>query len=127
LVEPFGGLLATGLAKIRFSGYNRWPWIFFVKGAITVLFGLLTVSFLPHTPRQAKCLTEEVKVAAVARMNLDAHAASQASIVEGAKFSWLLARMAVPDVNTILLPLNISATITPIYSIHCFCRLSFPN
>lgn len=29
LSGAFGGLLATGLATIRFHGYNRWPWIFF--------------------------------------------------------------------------------------------------
>jgi MFS family permease len=29
LSGAFGGLLATGLAKIHHGGYNRWPWIFF--------------------------------------------------------------------------------------------------
>jgi len=29
LSGAFGGLLATGLAKIKYGGYNRWPWIFF--------------------------------------------------------------------------------------------------
>lgn len=29
LSGAFGGLLATGLATIRYNGYNRWPWIFF--------------------------------------------------------------------------------------------------
>ncbi len=31
LSGAFGGLLATGLAKIRYNGYNGWPWIFFSK------------------------------------------------------------------------------------------------
>lgn len=95
LSGAFGGLLATGLAEIRFHGYKRWPWIFFVEGAMTVLFGLLTIFFLPHRLVQAKCLTEAERVAAVARMKLDAHGASNASNVEGEKFSWRWARMAI--------------------------------
>lgn len=31
LSGAFGGLLASGLAKIEHGGYNRWPWIFFSK------------------------------------------------------------------------------------------------
>jgi MFS family permease len=29
LSGAFGGLLASGLAKIQVGGYNKWPWIFF--------------------------------------------------------------------------------------------------
>lgn len=32
LSGAFGGLLATGLARIRYHGYNSWPWIFFIEG-----------------------------------------------------------------------------------------------
>jgi MFS family permease len=32
LSGAFGGLLASGLARIRVGGYERWPWIFFSKG-----------------------------------------------------------------------------------------------
>ena len=95
LSGAFGGLLATGLAEIHFHGYKRWSWIFFVEGAITVAFGLLTVFFLPHTPMQAKCLSEEERKTAVARMELDAHGASSASNVDTEKFSWSWARLAV--------------------------------
>ena len=31
LSGAFGGLLATGLARINFHGYKGWPWIFFVR------------------------------------------------------------------------------------------------
>lgn len=103
LSGAFGGLLATGLAEIKFHGYNRWPWIFFVEGAITVLFGILTIFFLPHTPMQAKCLTEEERQAAVARMRLDAHGASSKSNVESETFNWHWARMAVLNWNTYVL------------------------
>ena len=120
LSGAFGGLLATGLAEIHYNGYNRWPWIFFVEGAITILYGLLTIFFMPHTPSQAKCLTEDEKAAAVARMKLDSHGASNASDVESERFSWLWARMAVLNWNTLLLSLNFFAIITPIYSFSLF-------
>ena len=120
LSGAFGGLLATGLAKIHFNGYNRWPWIFFVEGAITIAYGFLTIFFMPHTPSQTKCLTEDEKAAAVARMRLDAHGASSASDVESERFSWLWVRMAVLNWNTLLLSLNFFAIITPIYSFSLF-------
>ena len=120
LSGAFGGLLATGLAEIRFHGYNRWPWIFFVEGAITVLFGFIALFFLPNTPTQAKFLTEEERVAAVARMKLDAHGASTKSHVESEQFSWAWVRMAVLNWNTVLLSLNFFAIITPIYSFSLF-------
>ncbi|KAK4696229.1 hypothetical protein P7C71_g1651, partial [Lecanoromycetidae sp. Uapishka_2] len=120
LSGAFGGLLATGLAEIRFHGYNRWPWIFFVEGAVTVCFGILTVFFLPHTPKQAKCLTEEERHAAVTRMKLDAHGASSKSNVEAETFNWRWVRMAVLNWNTLLLSFNFFAIITPIYSFSLF-------
>ena len=120
LSGAFGGLLATGLAEIHFHGYNRWPWIFFVEGAISVLCGILTIFFLPHTPMQAKCLTEEERIAAVARMKLDAHGASNKSNVESEHFAWPWVRIAVLNWNTVLLSLNFFAIITPIYSFSLF-------
>lgn len=32
LSGAFGGLLATGLARIKTNGYNGWPFIFFIEG-----------------------------------------------------------------------------------------------
>ncbi|KAM0127045.1 hypothetical protein ACHAQE_006631 [Botrytis cinerea] len=40
LSGAFGGLLATGLSEIKTKGYNGWPFIFFVEGGITLLFGI---------------------------------------------------------------------------------------
>lgn len=88
LSGAFGGLLATGLARIRHNGYNRWPWIFIVEGAVTVAYGLVTVWFLPATPSNATFLTEAEREAAVHRMGLDAHGASKESKVESERFSW---------------------------------------
>ncbi|KAI4103402.1 MAG: hypothetical protein L6R37_003841 [Teloschistes peruensis] len=88
LSGAFGGLLATGLARINHGGYDRWPWIFIVEGIITIAYGLVTICFLPATPSKAKFLSVVEREAAVHRMGLDAHGASQASKVESEKFSW---------------------------------------
>ncbi|KAL8945777.1 MAG: hypothetical protein Q9222_007731, partial [Ikaeria aurantiellina] len=114
LSGAFGGLLATGLAQIHHGGYNRWPWIFIVEGVITIVYGLVTIFFLPPTPSYAKFLTEDEKHAAVHRMGLDAHGASATSKVESERFSWHWVRMAILNVNTIVLSLNFFAIITPV-------------
>ena len=113
LSGAFGGLLATGLAEIRKNGYNGWPWIFIVEGAITILFGVSTIFFLPHTPAQTKFLTEEEREGALYRMKLDGHGATTASDVAQEGFSWVWVRMALFNINTVLLSLNFFAIITP--------------
>ncbi|KAI9818389.1 MAG: hypothetical protein M1827_000447 [Pycnora praestabilis] len=120
LSGAFGGLLATGLAKIDTKNYKGWPFIFFVEGAITVLFGILTMFFLPHTPSQTTFLTEEERHVAVSRMKLDAHGATTTSDVAQERFSWHWVRMAFLNWNTVLLSLNFFAIITPIYSFSLF-------
>ncbi|THY29451.1 MFS general substrate transporter [Aureobasidium pullulans] len=120
LSGAFGGLLATGLAKIHTGGYNGWPFIFFVEGGITVLFGILTTFFLPHTPTDSKFLTEEEKAGAALRMRLDSHGSDTADDVKSEKFSWHWVRMAFLNWNTVLLSLNFFAIITPIYSYSLF-------
>ena len=114
LSGAFGGLLATGLAEIRRKGfYNGWPWIFIVEGAITVVYGILTTFFLPHTPAQSKFLTEGEREGALYRMKLDGHGATTASDVAQEGFSWVWVRMALFNINTILLSFNFFAIITP--------------
>ncbi|MCJ1306865.1 hypothetical protein MMC25_000509 [Agyrium rufum] len=120
LSGAFGGLLATGLAEIKHGGYNGWPWIFIVEGIITILFGILTMFFLPHTPGSTKFLTPEQRDGALARMKLDAHGATTISDVKQERFDWKSVRMAVFNVNSILCSLNFFAIITPIYSFSLF-------
>ncbi|KAL9631438.1 MAG: hypothetical protein Q9204_004230 [Flavoplaca sp. TL-2023a] len=127
LSGAFGGLLATGLAQIRHNGYNRWPWIFIVEGAVTVAYGLVAIWFLPATPSNAMFLTEAEREAAVHRMGLDAHGASKESKVECERFSWHWVRMAILNVNTIVLSLNYFAIITPIYSFSLFLPTIISN
>ena len=99
---------------------SGWPWIFIVEGAITVLFGILTMFFLPHTPSESKFLTEEEHEGAVLRMKLDAHGASAASDVAREQFSWHWVRMALLNWNTVLLSITFFLLITPIYSYSLF-------
>ena len=98
-----------------------------MEGAITVLYGIITIFSLPNTPMQAKCLTEEERVEAVARMKLDAHGASNKSSVESEQFSWAWVRKAVLNWNTLLLSLNFFAIITPIYSFSLFLPTIIAN
>lgn len=65
-----GGLLAGGLSRIQVGQYSRWPWIFFIEGALTMLVGIVGFFVLPSTPEQASFLTPDEKLAAKDRMIL---------------------------------------------------------
>ncbi|KAI0486926.1 MFS transporter-like protein [Xylaria cf. heliscus] len=93
LSGAFGGLLATGLSKIRHGGYNRWPWIFFIEGIVTTLFGILCFFVMPHTPADAKFLSQEERAMALLRMKLDSHGATEED-VNNEKFDWHWVRIA---------------------------------
>ncbi|KAL1608361.1 hypothetical protein SLS60_003302 [Paraconiothyrium brasiliense] len=120
LSGAFGGLLATGLAQIHTGGYDGWPFIFFVEGAITIVFGIAVLFFLPHTPSDINFLTPEQKQVCIGRMRLDAHGAAAASTVEEEKFDWFWVRRALLNVNTLVLSPAFFAIITPIYSFSLF-------
>ncbi|KAI1423856.1 MFS transporter-like protein [Xylaria sp. FL1777] len=94
LSGAFGGLLATGLSKIQYGGYNRWPWIFFVEGIVTTLFGILCFFVMPHTPGDSSFLTEEERAAALSRMKIDSHGAVSEDDVNNERFDWHWVRMA---------------------------------
>lgn len=136
LSGAFGGLLATGLAQIHSGGYNGWvsnllheflffalilpkPFIFFVEGAITVVFGIFVLFMLPHTPSDIKFMTSEEKSACLARMRLDAHGSTTTEVNEE-RFNWYWVRRALLNVNTIVTSLLFFAIITPIYSFSLF-------
>lgn len=112
LSGAIGGLLAAGLSKIRHAGYNKWPWIFIVEGAITVCFGMVTFFFLPHTPSTAKFLSEEQRAGALKRLHLDSHGSSSTA-VDQESFSWTWVKMAAFNINTALLSLNFLLILVP--------------
>ncbi|OAL25824.1 hypothetical protein AYO20_10379 [Fonsecaea nubica] len=95
LSSAFGGLLASGLAKIEVGSYQKWPWIFFVEGSATVLVGITAAMFLPDSITHAKFLTPEERVVAHRRVYGDARAANGMATVEEEKFSWHWVRIAL--------------------------------
>ena len=70
LAASLGGLLAGGLSRIESASYSRWPWIFFIEGAMTVVIGVAAYFIMPNTPDSAPFLTLEEKKAAKDRMVL---------------------------------------------------------
>ncbi|KAK5153125.1 hypothetical protein LTS14_007769 [Recurvomyces mirabilis] len=120
LSGAFGGLLATGLSKINYHGYNGWPWIFFVEGAITIVVASVAFFFLPHTPSQCKFLSHEEQWHAAHRLRLDLHGASSAEQVEEEHFSWTAVKLSLFNVNTIAMSLNFFLILIPIYSFSLF-------
>ncbi|KAH7132288.1 MFS transporter-like protein [Dendryphion nanum] len=65
----FSGLLATGISflngKANLAG---WQWLFILTGLPAVLFGIVVWIWMPDYPQDAKFLTEEERIFAVARM-----------------------------------------------------------
>jgi MFS family permease len=116
LSGAIGGLLAAGLSRIRYQGYNRWPWIFVVEGAITTVYGLITFIMLPDTPAQTKFLSQELKDAAVLRLRHDALGSQADSKVDLEKFDWRWVRMAAVNINTMLDSLNFLFILVPYVS-----------
>jgi MFS family permease len=133
LSGAFGGLLASGLAKIEVGWYDRWPWIFFgeciqdmvsrmlgltmwiVEGAMTVIFGIVCFFFMPDTPAAAKFLTEEEKEWALLRMRIDAGGSSIAAAVEDEKFDWYWAKMALKAPQTYFCAIIWFFLLVPLY------------
>ncbi|KAJ5153558.1 uncharacterized protein N7482_010036 [Penicillium canariense] len=120
LSGAFGGFLATGLAKIRYHGYNRWPWIFFIEGVITVVFGVICFFMMPHTPAQAKFLTGEERAVAMQRMVIDSHGATTVEDVNEEKFQWHWVKMALLAPQTIFCSLAWFFLLVPLYSYSLF-------
>ncbi|KAL8303073.1 hypothetical protein RB600_006796 [Gaeumannomyces tritici] len=119
LSGAFGGLLASGLGRISYGGYNRWPWIFFIEGAMTVVFGLLCFLFMPNTPAESRFLTEEERDHALRRMRMDASGSSTVD-VDDEKFNWHWVRMALLAPQTYLLSLLWFFLLVPLYSFSLF-------
>ena len=115
-----GGLLAAGLSRIHYGGYNSWPWIFIVEGAVTVVFGLVVIFILPDTPAKTRFLSEEERNAVVQALRADAQGSNAASNVDYEKFSWRWVRMAILNLNSLLCCVIFLAVLVPIYSFSLF-------
>jgi MFS family permease len=60
VASMFGGLLATGIAKMDgVGGKSNWRWIFILEGIGTIIVGILTYFLCSDFPSEAKWLTHE--------------------------------------------------------------------
>lgn len=86
-----------------------------VEGIITTGFGIICFFFLPHTPAEAKFLTDEERVVAMARMMQDAHGAMEVGDVNEEKFNWHWVKMALQAPQTWLSSLIWFFILIPLY------------
>ncbi|KAJ4982846.1 hypothetical protein SVAN01_11666 [Stagonosporopsis vannaccii] len=119
LSGAFGGLLASGLSQIEVADYRHWPWIFFIEGAATVVFGMTCFFFMPDTPATARFLTEEEKNWALRRMRLDAHGSTTVDVDEE-KFDWYWVKMALKAPQTYFNGFIWFFLLIPLYSFSLF-------
>ena len=84
-----------------------------------MVYGLIVIWFLPHTPNDAKFLSEADRKIAAARLLTDS-AGSASKDAKYETFSWTKFKRALLNVNTILMSLDFFFIITPIYSFSLF-------
>ncbi|KAF7845983.1 hypothetical protein BT93_L5707 [Corymbia citriodora subsp. variegata] len=120
LSGAFGGLLATGLSRIVVDSYKRWPWIFFIEGLITVIYGIVTLFFMPHNPGHAKFLSAEEKIVTMSVLKEDSRGATMEANVDAEKFSWHWVRMALLSPNLWFTSIAWFFVLVPLYSFSLF-------
>jgi hypothetical protein len=75
-----------------------------VEGAMTIVFGVTCLFFMPDTPAATSFLTPEQKEWALLRMQVDSGGSTTAAAVDGEKLDWHWAKMALlsPQVSHVL-------------------------
>ncbi|KAH7380038.1 major facilitator superfamily domain-containing protein [Pyrenochaeta sp. MPI-SDFR-AT-0127] len=69
LSGAFGGLLASGILKLKsFGSLHRWEMIFAIEGIITIILALISFLTLTDRPETARWLTESEKELAINRV-----------------------------------------------------------
>lgn len=68
----FGGLISAGVQLIDTKGnLYGWQWLFLISGIISVLFGVVTIFYLPSTPEKStRFLNEDERARVKKRMEL---------------------------------------------------------
>ncbi|OLN83078.1 putative transporter C1002.16c-like protein 22 [Colletotrichum chlorophyti] len=132
-----GGLIGGGLGQIRVAGYNGWPWIFFIEGALTIGLGITLLFLLPHTPADAKFLSSDEKALALSRMRsqdrwhyLESHRlgrgsvgepqSNEAAVVSKDPLTWATFRSAILNVVTLTMAVASFFSIEAMYSYAMF-------
>jgi len=110
----FGGLLSAGLSNIPRRGLlNRWRWVFFFEGLISMLFAGIVYAFLPASAERARFLDEEDRKYAAGRINEEMMMRREEHI------TWKAAKKALLNVNAQL------STLALICSLLTMTSLSF--
>lgn len=88
---------------------------YLVEGAVTVIYGIVCLFFMPHTPAETKFLTDDEKHLAMHRMKEDGHGAVAVEDVREEKFNWHWVWMACKAPQTILSSLTWIFMLIPLY------------
>ncbi|KAJ5794752.1 Major facilitator superfamily domain general substrate transporter [Penicillium paradoxum] len=72
LAGAFGGLLASGLAKMDgLGGYRGWRWVFIIEGILTSVAAIILFFFIADFPEDVKWLNEEERTYMRAKLAKD--------------------------------------------------------
>lgn len=112
IAGAFGGLLAYGLSFVEVNGYDRWPWIFFVEGILTVLVGILSYFVLFSSISDAKFLTKDEQEFMLNRITYDSTAVPMDD-----SYRWAYVQAGLLDWKPWLSIVSYICCITPLYSI----------
>ena len=88
----FGGLFGYAVAHIHSSVLSNWQWLFVILGIVTFLWGVLLFFFLPSSPKDARFLSAEQKIRAIARIS-----ENQTGLNEDHHWKWAQAIEALTD------------------------------
>lgn len=72
LAGAFGGLLASGIAKMDgMRGYSGWRWVFIIEGILTSVVAIILFFFIADFPEDVKWLNEEERTYMRAKLAKD--------------------------------------------------------
>lgn len=72
LAGAFGGLLASGIAKMDgMRGYSGWRWVFIIEGVLTSVVAIILFFFIADFPEDVKWLNEEERTYMRAKLAKD--------------------------------------------------------
>ena len=72
LAGAFGGLLASGIAKMDgMCGYSGWRWVFIIEGVLTSVVAIILFFFIADFPEDVKWLNEEERTYMRAKLAKD--------------------------------------------------------
>lgn len=80
-----------------------------------MIFGVVCFFMMPHTPAQARFLTEDERTVAMERMMIDSHGATTVEDVNEESFQWHWVKMALLAPQTMFCALAWFFLLVPLY------------